>query len=474
MTRVYTPRAYADPITEFLMANPRANLWAGMGVGKTVIVETLLDLLYNVVGDDDRPTLVLAPKRVAETVWTDEAKTWEHLKNLKVVSVTGDQTARAAALAQKAHVYAMGYENLAWLRQHLDDQKKPWPFGTVVPDEASRLKNFRITQGGARAQELGKIAHTYTNRWINLTGTPAANGLADLWGQQWFIDQGARLGRTFAAFQQRWFAPTTTEERVSWHLRQTSEAEIHKAVADCTMAVNPKDWFDLKDPIVNVLKVDMPPSARAKYRAMEKDFFAEIDGYEIEAMTTATKSLKLLQLASGAAYLDADRYGTEEGEPKTVEVHDVKLDALESVIEEAAGMPVLVAYHFKSDLARLQRRFPQGRTLGSGGAVIEAWNAGQVPLLFAHPMSAGHGLNLQHGGNILVFFSHWWSLEQHDQIVERIGPMRQMQAGLDRAVFIHYIVARDTIDEAVLDRRLGKTSMQQALLDYASRKGLKK
>jgi SNF2 family DNA or RNA helicase len=238
-----------------------------------------------------------------------------------------------------------------------------------------------------------------------------------------------------------------------------SQAQIQERLADCTLTIDPHDYFDLQAPIVNVLEVDMPGAVRKQYRELEREMFVRLaTGDEVEALNAAALSMKCLQFANGAVYLEA-------GSDVSVEVHDAKLEALESIVEEAGGAPVLVAYHFKSDLARLQRAFPAGRHLDADPRTIDEWNAGRIPVLFAHPASAGHGLNLQDGGNTLVFFGQWWDLEQHDQIVERIGPVRQMQAGHDRPVFIHYIVARDTVDELVMLRRESKRSVQSILLE---------
>lgn len=442
----------------FLRNMQRGNLWAGMGVGKTVTCLTHLDIAYNVWGDSD-PTLVLAPKRVAQSTWPDEVRKWRHLAGLQVVSVTGSEKERAAALRRPAQVYCTNYDNLPWLRE----QFKAWPFRRVIADEATRLKSFRLRQGGVRAQALGRVAHADVVEWWNLSGTPAPNGLGDLWGQQWFIDQGARLGRTFSAYQSRWFRPVRNGQFHKWEPADFAQEQIQERLADCSLTIDPKDWFDLADPIVNVIEVELPKAARAKYRELEREMFTQLAaGEEVEVFNAAALSIKCLQLANGAVYLDPQQHGPN----KAVEVHDAKIEALSSVVEEAAGAAVMVAYHFKSDLARLQRAFPQGRTLDAERSTIEAWNAGRVPLLFAHPASAGHGLNLQDGGNILVFFGQWYDLEQHDQIIERIGPMRQMQSGHNRPVFIHYLVAKDTVDEAVMACRSSKAGVQQALLAY--------
>jgi len=222
------------------------------------------------------------------------------------------------------------------------------------------------------------------------------------------------------------------------------------------------DHFDIKAPIETKVEVELPSAARRIYQQLEKELFAELQTHTIHAENAAAKSLKCLQVASGAAYL-------ESGQSEFATLHNAKIDALASIVSEANGALILVAYHFKSDLQRLQKAFPQGRALTADSAVIEQWNAGKIPLLFAHPASCGHGLNLQDGGNILVFFSHWWNLEEYQQMLERIGPTRQAQAGHHRPVFIYHLIASGTLDETVIARRHNKQSVQDALLAAAKR-----
>lgn len=466
--RKFTPRPYQTLALEHLASLPRCALYAGMGLGKTVTTLSFLDCLHNVMGES-RPTLVIAPLRVARSVWPNEVAKWEHLSGLQVVPITGDVKDREAALFSKgsAPIFTINHDNIPWLVKYM--QYRPWPFATVIADESTRFKNFRTRQGGVRAQALAPHAHKDIKRWINLSGTPAPNGLKDLWGQMWFLDQGERLGRNYSAFEQRWFAYRRKQDAISKKVEiQTiilpnAHEEIHSKIADLCLSIDPKDWFDLKDPIVNVIEVDLPRSVRSKYREFERELFTVLQGHEIDAVNAAAKSMKCLQFASGAVY-------TEAGSEEFIEVHDEKIEALRSVVEEAAGAPILVAYHFKSDLARLQRHFPEARVLDADPRTEQEWNEGRIPLLLAHPASAGHGLNLQDGGNILVFFSHWWDMELHDQIIERIGPVRQFQSGHDRPVFIHYIVAKDTVDEVVLARHKGKAGVQALLMDYLKRR----
>lgn len=460
--RDFTPRDYQTAIIDHELDVARCGVWAGMGMGKTVSTLTSLDHMELV---EPGPALVLAPLRVAASTWPDEAKKWSHLKNVEVSAVVGTPDERRAALRRPATIYTTNYDNLPWLVEHLGDK---WPFKKIVADESARLKSFRLRQGGKRAQALGRVAFKHASRFIELTGTPSPNGLKDLWGQAWFLDAGQRLGRTYDAFESRWFAYQRIKDAVSGRqdikpiILPFAQEQIQDRMRDLCLSLDPRDYFDIAEPIVNVIRVELPAKARRLYRDMEREMFMQIGEHEIEAFSAASRTIKCLQIANGAAYTDDS--GT------WAEVHDAKLQALESVIEEAAGMPVLVAYHFKSDLARLRTAFPKGRVLDADPQTIRDWNAGKIPILFAHPASAGHGLNLQDGGNILAFFGHWWDLEQYQQIIERIGPTRQAQAGHDRPVFIHHIVAADTVDELVMARRDTKREVQDLLLEAMKRR----
>jgi SNF2 family DNA or RNA helicase len=423
-----------------------------MGGGKTVSVLTALEHLSCV--EDVYPVLVLAPLRVAKTTWPDEVAKWDHTKHLRIAPVTGNVKQRLTSLMTPADVYTTNYEQLPWLVEHYGDQ---WPFRTVIADESTRLKSYRTRQGSKRAKALAQVAHTKVDRFIGLTGTPSPNGLADLWGQTWFIDRGERLGRTYSAFEARWFSKGWDGFSVS--PLPTAQKEIEDRLRDVCLTVT---GLPVDEPITNNIYVDLPPDARDMYDEMEKEMFTEIGDFGVEALNAATKTMKCLQIANGACIVD------EAGAWK--EVHDEKIDALRSIVEEASGAPVLVAYHFKSDLARLKAAFPKARTLDADPATIHDWNDGRIPLLFAHPASAGHGLNLARGGNILAFFSLNWSLENYMQIIERIGPMRQKQEGLNRPVFVHHIMARDTVDRMVLERLKSKRTVQEILLEAMKRR----
>ena len=457
--RDFIPRGYQAPVIDHVVDLERAGLWVPMGGGKTV--STLTGINHLSLVEDVYPVLVIAPLRVAASTWPDEVGKWTHLHAVRVSPIVGNAEERRRALRQRAEIYTINYENLPWLTEELGER---WPFRMIVADESTKLKSFRLRQGSVRAQALARVAHK-TPRFVELTGTPSPNGLIDLWGQIWFLDKGARLGRTFDAFKSRWFQSIQVgadRNAVRLDPLPFAREQIEDRLRDLCLSLDVRDFVDIREPIVNVIRVELPAKARALYRDMEREMFLQIGEHEVEAFGAASRTMKCLQLANGAIY--TDEAGTWS------EVHDAKLQALESVIDEAAGMPVLVAYHFKSDLARLRTAFPKGRVLDADPQTIRDWNEGKIPILFAHPASAGHGLNLQDGGNILAFFGHWWDLEQYQQIIERIGPTRQAQAGHDRPVFIHHIVAAGTVDELVMARRETKREVQDLLLEAMKRR----
>lgn len=431
-----------------------------MGMGKSSSVLAAIDVLL--FAGAVRKVLVLAPLRVARSTWPEEAQKWNQFSHLSVTPITGTQAERRAALDSEADIYTTNPEQIAWLVEYLGDS---WPFDMVVLDELTRWKSARIRQGGKRSQALLKVIHSKVNRVVGLTGTPAPNGLIDLYGQMLVIDQGQRLGRTFSAFVNRWFRARPGSDPRYPVLEPMAHAqdEMQALLKEVCLTLDAKDWFDLDAPIVNTLYVDLPPKARKHYREMEKELFTSIAGNEIEAFGAAAKTIKCLQMANGAAY-------TDEANDEWEVIHDEKLKALESIVEEASGAPVLVAYHFRSDLHRLLAHFHGSRALDKQPSTIADWNAGKISLLFAHPASAGHGLNLADGGNILVYFSQWWNLEERQQIAERIGPVRQKQAGHERPCYIYNIVARDTVDEQVIERIETKRDVQAILLDAMKRR----
>lgn len=458
MSKIFTPHEYQIPMMDQMRYNQRTGIWAPMGGGKTVCTETVLDQLDLV--EAVYPVLVLATKRVARTVWGPELKKWQHLEHLRASIVLGTAQERARALGASAEYFCTNYDNLVWLSEQLGDD---WPFKTVVADELTKLKSFRLRQGTKRGRALAKYAFTKITRFIGLTGTPSPNGLKDLWGQTWFLDQGAALGRTYTSFEERWFQ--RAKDGYGLEPMEHTEREIHERIPHLYITVK---GLPVEEPIFNEVYVDMPDAVWPTYRKMKRESFAALrkDGKKTVASNGGVKTSKLRQIANGFMFTgDPEKYQQIPEERRMHEIlHDEKLAALESIIDEANGMPVLVAYHFVPDLERLKKAFPQGRVLDDKQSTVDDWNAGKIPILFAHPASAGHGLNLQDGSNIIVFFGLDWNLELYQQIIERIGPLRQKQSGYDRPVFVYHIVTRGTIELDVLERLRSKRSVQDILL----------
>jgi hypothetical protein len=496
----------------FSLAHDRCALLARMGMGKTPATLSVIDA--RMFAGQVRKTAVLAPLRVARSTWVEETAKWTQfadcrvrfiewtkpereflteLRKIDALELRGDtialraqrhaaemlrpaaQRARLAAIAE-CDVLTVNYDIVPQLVEVLGDA---WPFDMVVSDEATKLKNFRLRQGGKRAQALAKVAHERTRYWLNLAGIFAPNGLTDLWGPMWFIDRGRRLGRSYDDFENRWFGFQRAKDAVNAHktfvkrvVFPHAQAEIMGLIKDVALAFNPRDWFNIKAPVVVPVYVDLPPSARKQYKEMERDLFTHVGGHDIEAFAASAKMVKCLQLANGACYTGSDEE-IERDVAHWVEAHDEKLQALESILEEVGGEPVLVVYHFKPDLARLKKRLPHGRHIDTKKDEDD-FKAGLIPVAFVHPASIGHGVDgFQNVCRVIVFFALWFDLETHDQIIERIGPMRQSQAGFDREVMVYQILARGTIDETVAARLVEKRHVQDATMDTLAHKPLK-
>ena len=456
-------------MVEFAREHKRCAIWAGMGSGKTSAMEYALCLMKMLGEIGTAPTLVLGPARVARDTWPEDMSRWEQFKDLRIVPLVGTPKERSDRLKSPADIFTLSYELAPWLVEHYNER---WPFRQVIADESDRLKGFREKKGGVglntkkagkagkRAHSLGMIAHNLTDRWINLTGTPSPNGLKDLWGQTWYLDRGERLGRTYGAFMQRWFRMKYGDRGVE--PMPHADREIHAAVQDICITIDPKDYYDLKEPIVVPIKVKMPERARAIYKQLEKELFAQLeDGKDVEVFNAAALTNKCLQLANGAVYTQY---------PEWSAVHNEKIEALRSVISESGNAPVLVSYAFKSDLARIKAAFPSAVELATPHG-MQSFRTGGSGIGLAHPKSLGHGIDgLQTVTNILVRFGHDWNLGERMQMLERIGPMRQMQAGLDRPVWVYDIVAENTIDEDVIEAHIAKRGVQDALLTAMKRR----
>lgn len=483
----FVPREMQKPMIEHMLEHDRCGIWAKPGSGKTSAVLTALDCLV-MAGEDD-PILVLAPLRVARSTWSDEVRKWSNMRHLGVRPIVGTAQERLQALQSKSLIYTCNYENLLWLTEFWGDR---WPYRTVIADESTKLKSVRVSfqqrrkkdgtlgrefvagQGGKRARALAKVAHYQTKRFIELTGTPSPNGLQDLWGQMWFLDGGKRLGRTFEAFKERWFQTKPSGwgiEACDW-----AEEQIHTACADICVSVDPRDYYDIREPVVTKVPVRLPAKALADYRKFEKEMFLALeDARTVEAFAAGGKVQKCQQMANGAVYLDPLVEGEQDPRSKEWrEVHTAKLEALESIIEESGGENVMVVYKFHSDRERLLRHFKTARVLKTKQDEDD-FKAGLIPILLVQPQGASHGIDgFQYACRTVIFFSQDWNAEEHDQVLERVGPTRQMQAGLDRAVLLYYIIAEDTIDEDIVDRRELKLTTQEALMRAAKRRGYKR
>lgn len=467
----YSPRVFAPMVESFLWETPRANLYAKMGTGKTVLVLSFIEHMF-FAGVLTRPVLVIGPKEVIRRTWPNEAARWDHLPNIRVSVISGSPADRLYALRQDASVYTINYDNIPWLIDVLGYNN--WPFGMVIPDESTRLKNHKVSYnkvtghyrvaGGVRAASLAEVAFK-SDYWVNLSGTPHPNGLQDLWGQVWYIDRGDRLGHTYKAYMKRWFF------RKEWNTKPIARpqafAEITGKIQPVTLTLDPRDYFDIRKPVVTILRAEMPEKARAMYKQMERDYVIELKSQPIRAVNAAVKSQKCLQISQGTVFLNPsyDDEGNIQAREWTT-VHDAKLEMLASLIEELCGAPLIVVYWFTCDLARLREEFPEGRILSE---ITDAeWNAGRVPLLFVNAKSAGHGLNWQDGGHHLVHYGLWWDGEIHDQVNERIGPVRQFQSGHERDVQYYYIIA-SPIDELVYEVTVDKADLQEAFFRFMRR-----
>lgn len=439
----YKPHKYQTQATSFIINHDETAVFLGMGLGKSVIALTAiwqLILDYFLV----QRVLVIAPLRVARDTWPQEAAKWDHLKGLSLAVAVGNKQDRLDALAKSAMVTVINRENIPWLVAHYGSA---WPFDMVVIDELSSFKNHRAK----RFTTLVKM-RPYVSRWVGLTGTPASNGLMDLWAQFRLLDGGTRLGRYITRFRDRWFLPDKRGgmQVFTYKPRAGAEDEIYEAISDMTLSMRTTDHLTLPELTLTTTKVKLAKKERAVYERLEQDLVIELDGQVVDAANAAVLSGKLLQLASGAIY-------DENGD--AIVVHGAKLDALEDLVEAANGQNLLVAYWYKHDLERIIERFPQARLLKTAED-IAAWNNSEIALGLIHPASAGHGLNLQAGGHLLIWFSLTWSLELYQQTNARLYRQGQTQP-----VTITHLVAEKTLDEAVLTALDTKNLTQAALIE---------
>jgi SNF2 family DNA or RNA helicase len=431
---------YQNRAIEFIKSKKRCGLFLGLGMGKTTASLTAMsDALDSMTA---AKVLVIAPLRVANSVWAQETKQWTHLSHLRVSVCTGNERTRMAALQRDADIYTINRENVPWLVKLYG---KKWPFDAVIVDESSSFKS----PSSQRFKAL-KRALPFTDYVVLLTGTPSPNGLLDLWSQMYLVDFGERLGKTMTGYKQRFFESDYMGYKFT--PRQGSSEAIHRLLSDKVLSMSAEDYLQVPDRIDLVERVELPPEVFAQYQEFERTLLAELDdGQEIEAISAAVLANKLLQWSNGATYTDSLGNWSE--------LHSVKLDALADLVEQNPSENMLVAYNYKTDLERLRVRFPDAVVMDKQQETIDRWNRGEIQMMLAHPASAGHGLNLQKGGSMLVWFGLNWSLELYQQFNGRLH-----RQGQTRPVRVVHIVASGCIDERVIDALNKKGETQNALL----------
>ena len=438
----YKPHDYQDYATQFILDHPVAAIFLDCGLGKTVITLTAMEELLHDRFEVSR-ILIIAPLRVARDTWPAEIQKWEHLRQLTFAVAVGTERERIVALAQRAELTIINRENVDWLVS-----KSGWPFDfdMIVIDELSSFKSYQARRFRAlmKARPLAK-------RVVGLTGTPSANGLMDLWAEFRLLDMGKRLGRFITHYREELFLPDKRNQQMvfSYKPRPGAEDEIYQRIGDITISMRSADYLKLPELVETQSVVKLSTKERKAYDAMKAEMVTTIGDQEIDAMNAAALSNKLLQMAGGAVY-------DEDG--KSLHLHDCKLDVLEDLVESANGRPVLVAYWYKHDAERIKERMPVREIRSSRD--IRDWNAGKIPVALIHPAGAGHGLNLQDGGSMLIWFSLTWSLELYQQTNARL-----YRQGQKHTVTITHIIAEGTIDEQVMQALQKKDKTQAALIE---------
>lgn len=436
---------YQKTAVQHIISHPYCALLLEMGLGKSVSTLTAIKKLMDEYLEVSK-VLIIAPKRVAESTWSEEIEKWEHLKGLTVSKILGTEKQRKEALKTKADIYIINRENVSWLVANLQGW---FPFDMLVIDELSSFKSAKA----ARFKAL-RLIRPKISRVVGLTGTPAPNGLIDLWPQLYLLDLGERLEKTITAYRTKYFRPGRSNGQVvfDYKLNNGSEEEIYKRISDICISMKAEDYLQLPKRIDRTVEVHFCKNLMDRYTDFEKQQVLAIEeGGDISAVNAAALSNKLLQFANGAIY-DADR--------NTHEIHDEKLDALAEIVEAANGQSVLVFFSFRHDVHRIMKKLKSYHPKEIDGAEdIQAWNAGRIQVLLAHPAGAGHGLNLQAGGHIVVWFGLNWSLELYQQANARLH-----RQGQTKPVIIHHLVAKGTMDEDVMKALDSKTDKQEALM----------
>ena len=438
----YKAHEYQEYATKFIEENEESAVFLECGLGKSVITLTAIKNLM-ARGEVSR-VLVVAPLRVGKTTWPEEIGKWDHLAGLTYAVAIGSVAERLSAVKAKADITIINRENVEWL---IDKSGMPFDYDMLVIDELSSFKSFKAK----RFKALLKVRPQIT-RVVGLTGTPSSNGLMDLWAEFRLLDLGERLGRYITRYRLAYFTPDKRNAQVVFSYKPLPGAEerIYDKIDDITISMRASDYLKLPSLVMNTVVVEMGDKEKEIYDNLCDDMVVSLGESEIDAVNAASLSNKLLQMANGAVY----------GEEQSVHhIHDEKLNALEDLIESANGKPVLVAYWFKHDLARIKAKFPFVREIKTD-ADIRAWNRGEIEVGVIHPASAGHGLNLQTGGSTLIWFGLTWSLELYQQTNARL-----YRQGQKNTVVIHHIVTKGTIDERVLKALEKKEKTQNSLID---------
>ena len=444
----YSPHEYQRYATEYIETHPVAAVLLDMGLGKTSITLTALNnLLFD--SFEVCRVLVIAPLRVARNTWGAEIEKWDHLDSLQYSVAVGTETERLSALKKQADIYLINRENMQWL---ISESGIPFDFDMVVIDELSSFKNHQTKRFKALMKVRPKV-----KRIVGLTGTPSSNGLMDLWAEFRLLDMGERLGRFIGQYRTSYFRPDKQNGQVVFSYKPLpgAEKQIYSRISDITISMKATDHLWMPELINSRYTVYLSEKENSRYEELKEELVLQLPDGEVTAANAASLSGKLSQMANGAVYTDAG---------ETVPVHERKLDALEDIIEAANGKPVLVAYWFRHDLeritGRLQKLKIQYARLDTDGS-IRKWNAGEIPVALIHPASAGHGLNLQGGGNTLVWFGLTWSLELYQQTVARLW--RQGQES--ETVVVQHIITKGTIDERIMKALSEKDTTQAALIN---------
>nr|DAU64100.1 MAG TPA: Chromatin remodeling complex ATPase [Caudoviricetes sp.] len=441
---------YQNRGVKHIIDNEFCALFLQMGLGKTVTTLTAIkELIDNCIISN---VLIIAPKRVAEVTWKDEITNWEHLNGLTISVISGTAKERREAMKKKADIYTVGRDNIVWLVTELGGVKLPYDM--VVIDELTSFKN----SSSKRFRALRKV-RKFIPRVVGLTGTPTPQGMIDLFAQMYLVDGGQRLGKTITAYRDRFFKPGKRNGDIVYEYvlkspQNETEQQISNLISDITISMKAEDYLKMPDRMSLYDYVELPPKAMEAYRTFEREQIIELINSDepLTAATAAALSNKLQQMAGGRVY-DSDR--------KVIDVHDEKIEKLKEIVEASNGEPVLVAYAFKHEQARIMEALKEfkPRKLETAQDIAD-WNEGKAPLMVAHPASVGHGINIQKGGHILVWFGNTWSLELYQQFNARLYRQGQM-----KPVMIHHIVAKNTIDEKIIKALSGKKETQDGLMN---------